>query len=178
MKQLVTIVTNAFLMEAYHQGLGRHIYYLQPWQISQTFMWLWAAEPTNLFAVFLVRLSISLFFLRLVPPKKVYLWLIWGIIAALTASDIFVSINYFFQCRPIRKVWQPDTPGTCFGHEVTAAAIWLYQGRLTIALSAIWTSCIRLTSLKRSPLLPISFYCLFPSISFGGFKCNYAPSWY
>lgn len=90
-QQLIMIVTNAFLMNAYRHGLGRHIYYLEPNQISQTFMWLWAAEPTNLFAVFPVRLSVSLFFLRLVPPKKVFLWVIWGTIAGLIISDIFVS---------------------------------------------------------------------------------------
>ncbi len=117
-------------MNAYHYGLGRHIYYLNPTQISHTFMWLWAAEPTNLFAVFLVRLSISLFFLRLVPPNKLYLWVIWGTIAALTVSDIFISVNYFFECRPIRKVWEPEIPGTCFSQGVTTSATWLYQGEL------------------------------------------------
>ncbi len=129
-KQLITIVTNAFLMNAYHHGLGRHIYFLNSNQISQTFMWLWAAEPTNLFAVFLVRLSISLFFLRLVPPNKTYFWVIWGTIAGLSISDIFISIDYFFECRPIRKVWSPETPGNCFDQEVTIVATWLYQGKL------------------------------------------------
>ena len=127
-RQFITIVTNAFLMNAYHHGIGRHIYYLKPDQGSQTFMWLWTAEPTNLFAVYLVRLSISLFFLRLAPRNKNYLRVIWGTIAALTISDVFVSINYFFQCRPIRKVWNPEVQGTCFSHGVTSSAIWLYQG--------------------------------------------------
>lgn len=116
-------------MSAYHYGLGRHIYYLDSSQLSNTFKWLWAAEPTNLFAVYLVRLSISLFFLRLIPPTKAYKRLIWSTVVALTLSDIFISINYFFQCRPLRKVWEPHTPGTCFPEEVTAAATWLYQGR-------------------------------------------------
>ena len=117
-------------MNSYRHGMGRHIYYLKPDQITQTFMWLWTAEPTNLFAVYLVRLSIGLFFLRLIPPKKIYLWVIWGTIAALTVSDIFVSIVYFFECRPIRKVWEPETPGTCFSPEVLSSAVWLYQGEL------------------------------------------------
>lgn len=109
------------------------MYYLDPNQISHTFMWLWAAEPTNMFAVFLVRLSISLFFLRLVPPKKVHRWkvyrlIIWGTITGLIISDVFVSIGYFFQCRPIRKIWVPATPGTCFRQGVIASATWLYPG--------------------------------------------------
>ena len=128
----MTIITDAFLINSYHYGLGRHIYYLEPGQITQTFKWLWAAEPTNLFAVFLVRLSICLFFLRLIPPKKIYLWIIRGTIAALVLSDIFVSIIYFFECRPIRKVWEPATPGECFDQRTTSAAVWLYQGEFAL----------------------------------------------
>ena len=130
-KQIVTIITDAFLMNSYRYGLGRHMYYLQPDQITQTFMWLWAAEPTNLFAVFLVRLSICLFFLRLIPPKKIYLWIIRGTITGLILSDIFVSIIYFFECRPVRKVWEPATPGKCFDKNTISAAVWLYQGEVT-----------------------------------------------
>ena len=115
-------------MSAYHYGLGRHIFFIEPSNVPQAFKWLWAAEPTNLFAVFLVRLSISLFFLRLIPPKKSYVWLIWGTIAALTASDIFISVDYFFQCRPIKKVWEPMIQRSCFGQNVQVAATWLYQG--------------------------------------------------
>ncbi len=147
-------------MNSYHHGLGRHIYYLEPDQITQTFMWLWAAEPTNLFAVFLVRLSISLFFLRLIPPKKIYLWIIRGTIVALILSDVFVSINYFFECRPIRKVWEPTTPGTCFGTDVSSAAIWLYQGELLsrASLSACGDTGSRLTLSKPFQSLPTSSY--------------------
>ena len=135
------VVTNAFLMNAYHHGLGRHIYYLTAEEESETFKWLWAAEPTNLFAVYLVRLSIALFLLRLVPPKKVYIWLIWSMIAALTISDIFVSIYYFFECRPLHKVWVPSTPGSCFDRSVTKGATWLYQGEI-ILVSMIEQMCV------------------------------------
>ena len=108
------------------------MYYLKPEDISQTFMWLWAGEPTNLFAVSLVRLSICLFFLRLIPRKKIYLWTIRGTIAGLVASDIFVSINYFFECVPIRKVWEPATPGKCFPQGVNVTAVWLFQGEFSV----------------------------------------------
>ena len=92
-------------------------------------MWLWAGEPTDLIAVYLVRLSICLFFLRLVPPKRIYIWTIWITILLLTVSNIFTSIYFFFECRPIRKVWSPMTEGMCFNNEVKKGAIWLYQGR-------------------------------------------------
>ncbi|KAL8666377.1 MAG: hypothetical protein Q9168_007492 [Polycauliona sp. 1 TL-2023] len=127
---LITILTNAFLINAYRLGLGRHLFYVPPYNIPETFKWLWAAEPTNLFAVFLVRLSIALFFLRLIPPKKRYLWTIWGVIGLLALSDIYVSINYFFECVPIRKVWLPDVPGSCAVRDsINESALWLFQCR-------------------------------------------------
>lgn len=122
------MVTNAFLINAYHLGLGRHIAYVPKKNIPETFKWLWAAEPTNLFAVTLVRFSIALFFLRLVPPKKRYIWTIWTTVGILAISDIYISINFFFECRPIRKVWLPDTPGSCFSEEINQSGLWLFQG--------------------------------------------------
>ncbi|KAI4111063.1 MAG: hypothetical protein LQ339_000791 [Xanthoria mediterranea] len=125
----ITIVTNAFLINAYHLGLGRHLFYVPQSNVPETFKWLWAAEPTNLFAVFLVRLSIALFFLRLVPPRKRYIRTIWGIIAILAISDIYVSINFFFECVPIHKVWLPDASGSCAVRDaINQSALWLFQG--------------------------------------------------
>ncbi|KAL8721402.1 MAG: hypothetical protein Q9225_001917 [Loekoesia sp. 1 TL-2023] len=124
---LITVVTNAFLINAYHLGLGRHVAYVPKKNIPETFKWLWAAEPTNLFAVTLVRFSIALFFLRLVPPKKRYIWTIWTTVGILAVSDIYISINFFFECRPIRRVWLPNTPGSCFSEEITQSALWLFQ---------------------------------------------------
>lgn len=98
-------------------------------QIKPCFMFLWIAEPTNLFALYAVRLSITLFFMRLVPNHKLlYRRIIWSIIWSLTFSDVYVSINYFIQCRPIQKVWDTAIEGTCLGSAAYQAAPWFYQG--------------------------------------------------
>ncbi|PVH91880.1 hypothetical protein DM02DRAFT_702580 [Periconia macrospinosa] len=124
----LTILTNGILIRAFELGLGRHIYYVPKEQIPECFKWLWAAEPTNLFALYTVRLSITLFFLRLIPTHhKRYRHIIWASIWGLTISDIYVSVNYFIQCRPIEKVWRPETPGECLSDAVYAAAPWVYQ---------------------------------------------------
>ncbi|KAF2650087.1 hypothetical protein K491DRAFT_683314 [Lophiostoma macrostomum CBS 122681] len=124
----LTIVTNAILTRAFELGLGRHIYYVPEAQIPDCFKWLWVAEPTNLFALYTVRLSIALFFLRLIPTHhKRNRRIIWASIWALTISDIYVSINYFIQYRPIQKVWRPAIPGKCLSDSVYAAAPWVYQ---------------------------------------------------
>ena len=123
----MTIVANTILMNSYHHGIGRHSYYMTSDQILETSKWLWAAKSTNLFAVFLVKLSICLSFLRLVPPKGIYEAVIHAMITALVPSVILMSTNYFFECRPIQKVWKPEIPGTCFGERFTVFSTGFYQ---------------------------------------------------
>ncbi|KAJ4403408.1 hypothetical protein N0V82_010659 [Gnomoniopsis sp. IMI 355080] len=124
----LTIGTNAVLLRAYYLGLGRHIEYVPAENIKPCFMFLWIAEPTNLFALYAVRVSITLFFLRLIPAhKKLYRRIIWSIIWSLTISDTYVSINYFIQCRPIQKVWDTEIAGECLSDAAYQAAPWFYQ---------------------------------------------------
>ena len=123
----MTIVANTFLMNSYHHGIGRHSYYMTSDQISQTFKWLWAAKSTNLLAVFLVKVSICLSFLRLVPPKGIHQAVIHALITALGPSVILMSLIYFLECRPIQKVWKPEIPGTCFGEPFTVFITGFHQ---------------------------------------------------
>ena len=124
-------MTNAFLIKAYSLGIGRHLYYVPVAQVPDTFKFLWMAEPTNLFALYFVRLSISLTFLRIIPSNKTgFRMVVWSTIAGLTASDIYVSVTYFIQCIPIQKVWEPDSPGWCLNDAAYQAGPWTYQGKL------------------------------------------------
>ena len=123
----MTIVANTFLMNSYHHGIGRHSYYMTSDQISQIFKWLWTADFTNLFAVFLVKISICLSFIRLMPPKGIHEALIHALITVLVLSVTLMSINFFFECRPIQKVWKPELPGTCIGERFPVFITGFYQ---------------------------------------------------
>ena len=101
-------------------------------QISQTYQWLWAAKSTNISAAFLVKLSICLSLLRLVPPKGIHERVIHASITALVPSAILMSINCFFECRPIKKVWKPEIPGTCFGEHFSVLITVFYQSTSAI----------------------------------------------
>jgi len=170
------VVTDAFLINAYHLGLGRHILYIPPENVPETFKWLWAAEPTNLLAVYLFRLSIALFFLRLVPPKRRFIWTLWATIGMLTVADIYVSIDFFSECRPIRKVWLPQTPGACFSDIFNQSALWLFQGALAF-LSCnprpsrfILRRASRANSLQRPQSWQTLSCCVSRSTCSGGYK--------
>ena len=123
--KFLTIITNAFLIQAYYLGLGRHIFYVPPEQRPETFRFLWMAEPTNLFALYTVRVSISLSFLRIVPnTRKAFRRLIWATIISLTLSDskqldhretlyinVFsLTLSSLRDCHLLRRV-HPHTKG-------------------------------------------------------------------
>ncbi|KAF1949508.1 hypothetical protein CC80DRAFT_555232 [Byssothecium circinans] len=169
----ITLITNGFLLRAFQLGLGRHQHYVPKAQIPECFKWLWAAEPTNLFALYAVRVSIALFFLRLIPQhQKGYRRIIWISIWALTLSDVYVSITYFIQCIPIEKVWLPDTPGKCLPNAAYEAAPWVYQAvsiLADIALVSIPLLMFRTLNLpKRTKIGVIVLCCL------GVFTCAIA----
>ena len=130
--QFVAILAGAFNSVAMHYGIGRHIFYVakdNPENVLNTFKWLWASEPTNLTAVYLVRLSICLFFLRLVPKKdKRYRWTIISTIIFCSIAEVYVAINYFIECRPIEKVWNKELKGSCVTGIAYQFPIWFYQG--------------------------------------------------
>ncbi|KAF2113572.1 hypothetical protein BDV96DRAFT_601066 [Lophiotrema nucula] len=161
----LTILTNGILTRAFELGLGRHIYYVPVEQVPECFKWLWAAEPTNLFALYAVRLSITLFFLRLIPVhQKLNRRIIWTAAWGLTVSDIYVSISYFIQCRPIQKVWRTDIPGKCLSDAAYAAPVWLYQAVSILAdLALVSIPILMFRSLKlptRTKIGVIALCCL------------------
>ena len=154
-------------MRSYHYGMGRHMYYLDSSQISGWAKWSWVGKITNLFAIYLVRISICLFLLRLIPPKgKFYLSTTWVTIVALSFSDILITISYLVECRPLRKVWHPDTPGICLSPALGMATTWLFQG--TVALPVI--RYLELTPEQQFPFWPTSLWLPFQSVFSGNFK--------
>lgn len=92
-------------------------------------MFLWITEPTNLVALYTVRLSITLFFLRLIPKHMtLYRRIIFGFIWSLTISIIYVTVIQLIECRPTQKAWDPTIEGECLSNATYQAAPWIYQG--------------------------------------------------
>ena len=71
-------------------------------------------------AAALIKFSTLLLYRRIFGSDKslrIACWVVAGFVTCYSIAQIFESI---FQCTPVRKAWQPETPGTCLNVFVAA----------------------------------------------------------
>lgn len=61
-----------------------------------------------------IKLSIILFFVRVLPPDHVWRKPLYGIAAWVVASESAFTVALFLQCRPLNFYWDKTVEGTCF----------------------------------------------------------------
>lgn len=95
-----------------HYGYGRHIEYLSEDQVLLSLKYLFIAQPVNIFAVGLQKVSIAIALLRL-DLGTTYKWVVW---AAIIPNVIIVIITVIIipaRCHPIDLNWNIKAPGHC-----------------------------------------------------------------
>lgn len=115
-----------------HHGVGRHQYYLNLShhllsQESNALALVYISETIFILSTMFTRISICLFLLLIFGAKRVWRWGLYAIIAFVTVTSLAPGISVLLQCQPIRKVWEPSQPGTCWRPE-TALAIGNFNG--------------------------------------------------
>lgn len=104
-------------------GVGRHQYYLNlsPQLLlreSNALALVYISETIFTFSTMFTRISICIFLLRIFGNKRVWRWGLHFIIAFVTVTSLAAGISVLLQCQPIRKVWKPSQPGTCWQPEI------------------------------------------------------------
>ncbi|KAI9673730.1 MAG: hypothetical protein M1829_003967 [Trizodia sp. TS-e1964] len=83
------------------------------WDLAQLMIYLGASTA--------VKIAILLLYLRLFSVSRSLRWSIYGIGIFVTCVFISGELSIIFACKPIRRVWDLTTPGTCVS--VTTEAI-------------------------------------------------------
>lgn len=95
-------------------GFGRHIEYLQPDQISKVFLITTILTMLHTVGTFLVRISVCLFVLRLVPVthRKFYryTYLLIAFFAVITTATFML---FLLACIPIQGAWNREIKARC-----------------------------------------------------------------
>lgn len=68
---------------------------------------------TYLVAIFLVKASILLFYIRIFDSSRLVLysaWILFGVLAVFTLPAILLAI---FACNPVQSYWRPEIKGKC-----------------------------------------------------------------
>ena len=124
---LAIVVVVANLISVYDYGVGDHVVYLPPAQEIQINKWSLISEVLVVLSNMFVKLSISLSLLRIFTTKKRRIWAIYAIIIFITLTSVSVAIALLCQFRPIRKIFNPTIPGTCYAPQVILDMAY-YQG--------------------------------------------------
>ena len=101
-------------------GYGQHLIYLSPGDIIEALKWNYLATPLLVFSLAASKISICVFLLRALAQTRVRFKrsFPYGIIILLTAIAIPSAGYALGQCEPVRKLWNPATPGRCKDPEI------------------------------------------------------------
>lgn len=104
-------ILTVFLVD---NGFGRHIEYLQPAQISSFVLLTTILEILHTIGTLLVRVSMCLFVLRLVPPThREFFKYTYALIAFFAVISTATVLLILLQCIPIQGAWHKDVRARC-----------------------------------------------------------------
>lgn len=66
------------------------------------------------------KAAVAFFLLRLVT-KKWHKYVLWWCVVSTGIMNITSVFFYWMNCRPFKKAWEPQTPGTCWVDMVALA---------------------------------------------------------
>ncbi|EFY96553.2 Extracellular membrane protein, 8-cysteine region, CFEM [Metarhizium robertsii ARSEF 23] len=140
-----SITINVHGLAAY--GLGRDIWTLTPDDIITFIEFFLIDEVLYLAMVSLVKLSLSLFYLRIFPGTTIRR-LLWATALFNVAFGIAFVTTAIFQCTPISYTWTQYIDHSLPGHCIDRNAWGWSNGALSIALDA-WMILIPLSQVPR-----------------------------
>jgi len=113
-----------------YDGFGRSIQYLQRPQIENVMLLTTVVIMLNIMGTLLVRISVCLFILRLVPAdRKSYCRWIYGFIGLFTAMSLATCLAFTFECIPMQGLWNKNVHAHCFGQSNVAVIAQVQGGK-------------------------------------------------
>jgi hypothetical protein len=162
--QILFISTVSLSTVSIYYGLGRHIYYLDLYQITEATKWNWIVRPIDIMSIPFAKVSISLFILRLLgPADKWQKWFLYVNMTLFTVVSLLGSILTFIQCDPPRALWDTVSHATCWNPAVDAD--WatftsVYSAFLDLALAIVPFSFLWRIQTKRSLRRKVSLHLI------------------
>ncbi|EME82558.1 uncharacterized protein MYCFIDRAFT_33469, partial [Pseudocercospora fijiensis CIRAD86] len=120
---LMAVATFACFVGETHHGVGKHIQCITQVDYAAFAKWQWSHSLVVMWGVILVKISIALFLMRMVPPGKRWKSFLWAVIAFLVAFMLACSGTLIWQCVPIDAAWNLSKKATakCFSNNTFSA---------------------------------------------------------
>ncbi|KAI9754809.1 MAG: 3-isopropylmalate dehydrogenase [Chaenotheca gracillima] len=118
---IFALVAWACVVVAVSHGSGRHAIYVDPSDLSEGLKFNFITQPLYLWGTTAVRVSISLFLLRVFPKSltkfRRLLWAITGFLMLYATSSFLASM---LQCQPINFLWGSAKTAICYSNQGVA----------------------------------------------------------
>ena len=150
-------------------GIGRHQYYvlLTPGLLPEISRLTYAAEVLIVFSVMFVRSSVAMFLFRIFGHRKGWKLILYSVMFWILLSWVTALVFVFATCNPIRKIWDPLSPGVCWDAKTQLITGAYIGGK---PLSQQWCVIIILTEIKPPTHLVISYWLFCQLCSCGMFR--------
>ncbi|KUJ07800.1 uncharacterized protein LY89DRAFT_630856 [Mollisia scopiformis] len=110
-------------------GWGHLSSYVPQHNQTIAFRCLFVAQLFWIFGTALVRISVAVSLLRLGRctggAERIWKWSLWSLIGVQILTSIGWLILLFFNCRPLRGMWEPVPELTCWPHKYTVNYGWV-----------------------------------------------------
>ena len=150
-------------------GVGRHQYYvsLTPGLSSKILKLTWIMEVLIVFSVTFVRLSVAMSLFRIFGHRRTWKCILYSLMAWILSLLVINLVIDLAACKPIKKVWDPLSSGTCWDAKTQAVVGASIGGKLL--LQKRWVILI-LTVIKPQTHLPTSYWLFCQQCSCGTFR--------
>lgn len=118
--QFINLVGLGFVTAEVFDGLGRHMYYLQPDQRRRFQIIGWLDWMQTFITIMFTKISICLFLKRIKNDRTNRLF-VYTLIAANVLVTAVMCFLFLGMCRPLHAYWDVGVEGKCFStHQVEA----------------------------------------------------------
>ncbi|KAL8671559.1 MAG: hypothetical protein Q9168_003944 [Polycauliona sp. 1 TL-2023] len=125
----ITLATGLLLIQIlfngleYHEGAGRHAFYLTERQQQRSLMWNYVTQYLIFLIIGITKIGICLFILRIKNTGWLR-WCLYALMGGVVVTTLPCIIILSAQCRPLWALWMPEA-GTCWTRDVYNNAIWV-----------------------------------------------------
>ncbi|KAL5342738.1 hypothetical protein BJX70DRAFT_394579 [Aspergillus crustosus] len=158
------ITCSALAQVAVSYGLGRHIADItNPSDQTQAIKYTVIAPNFSVVSTTTGKISVAIFLLRLMGPSATIgqRWFLYILTVVSIAWNLLAIVAIIGFCRPAKKIWMPETPGSCFslGFQLvagTSQAAFNAFADLSLAVFPVWIfRRVQLATLKKVGVIAI-----------------------
>jgi len=110
---ILNILTVALTSVAIHYGLGRHIYFLTPDEITNSLKFSAIIQPLGVSSYCIPKFAVAVLIIRLLGLEKRGAYFLYSVIVILFITSGLPVIYLFAQCDPPDHFWHPMLPANC-----------------------------------------------------------------